>query len=124
MATHLIANCLILHPILPFTFPPYSRTILPQLPTQPCIDLSQSLVTVWNDALTLCLPRAFPGHTVCSTPAGNLRSEGTRLNSSHQITSYAVFCLKKKKKRRRRRTTANPKLYPPPTHQTLSSHLY
>src|SRR5207244_6345233 len=26
------------------------------------------------------------------------RSESTRLNSSHQIISYAVFCLKKKKK--------------------------
>src|SRR5207244_11054453 len=26
-----------------------------------------------------------------------LRSEDTRLNSSHQIISYAVFCLKKKK---------------------------
>src|SRR5207244_13350553 len=25
-----------------------------------------------------------------------VRSEGTRLNSSHQIISYAVFCLKKK----------------------------
>src|SRR5260221_3755870 len=73
MATHLIANCLILHPILPFTFPPHSRTILPQLPTQPCIDLSQSLVTVWNGALILCLPRAFPRHTVCSTPSGNPR---------------------------------------------------
>src|SRR5947208_9892495 len=28
--------------------------------------------------------------------------KSTRLNSSHQIISYAVFCLKKKKKRRRR----------------------
>src|SRR5256885_8131408 len=27
----------------------------------------------------------------------NLRSEGTRLNSSHLVISYAVFCLKKKK---------------------------
>src|SRR5438552_6517762 len=27
------------------------------------------------------------------------RSEETRLNSSHQIISYAVFCLKKKKKK-------------------------
>src|SRR5258708_28903299 len=27
------------------------------------------------------------------------RSEDTRLNSSHQIISYAVFCLKKKKNR-------------------------
>src|SRR5258708_31492477 len=26
--------------------------------------------------------------------------KSTRLNSSHQIISYAVFCLKKKKKRR------------------------
>src|SRR5258708_29946539 len=27
--------------------------------------------------------------------------KSTRLNSSHQIISYAVFCLKKKKKRKR-----------------------
>src|SRR2546426_5432026 len=26
-----------------------------------------------------------------------VRSEGTRLNSSHLVISYAVFCLKKKK---------------------------
>src|SRR5947209_17104540 len=28
-----------------------------------------------------------------------VRSEGTRLNSSHANISYAVFCLKKKKKK-------------------------
>src|SRR5256885_10823936 len=28
---------------------------------------------------------------------GARRSEGTRLNSSHLVISYAVFCLKKKK---------------------------
>src|SRR5258708_18996171 len=28
--------------------------------------------------------------------------KSTRLNSSHQIISYAVFCLKKKKKKRRK----------------------
>src|SRR5438552_18480617 len=28
--------------------------------------------------------------------------KSTRLNSSHQIISYAVFCLKKKKKKQRR----------------------
>src|SRR5207248_7317628 len=28
-----------------------------------------------------------------------LRSESTRLNSSHRTISYAVFCLKKKKKK-------------------------
>src|SRR2546428_3762770 len=31
--------------------------------------------------------------------------KSTRLNSSHDQISYAVFCLKKKKKRRRHRTT-------------------
>src|SRR5258708_27873932 len=29
---------------------------------------------------------------------GSLDRKSTRLNSSHQIISYAVFCLKKKKK--------------------------
>src|SRR5215211_7345752 len=29
----------------------------------------------------------------------DFRSEGTRLNSSHTVISYAVFCLKKKKKK-------------------------
>ena len=28
------------------------------------------------------------------------RSEGTRLNSSHTVISYAVFCLKKKKNKK------------------------
>src|SRR5258708_14651525 len=36
-------------------------------------------------------------------PAGDRKS--TRLNSSHQIISYAVFCLKKKKKNRQNRYT-------------------
>src|SRR5947208_8344557 len=31
-------------------------------------------------------------------PAHHLDRKSTRLNSSHQIISYAVFCLKKKKK--------------------------
>src|SRR5258708_11146974 len=30
--------------------------------------------------------------------AGDLDRKSTRLNSSHQIISYAVFCLKKKKR--------------------------
>src|SRR5438034_5819151 len=29
------------------------------------------------------------------------RSESTRLNSSHTVISYAVFCLKKKKKKKK-----------------------
>src|SRR5258708_29831605 len=31
------------------------------------------------------------------SPSTNLDRKSTRLNSSHQIISYAVFCLKKKK---------------------------
>src|SRR2546427_5904748 len=34
----------------------------------------------------------------------DLRSEGTRLNSSHSQISYAVFCLKKKKKEKKNST--------------------
>src|SRR5438552_8371964 len=34
-----------------------------------------------------------PGHL----PGGRTDRKSTRLNSSHQIISYAVFCLKKKK---------------------------
>src|SRR5574341_2294634 len=33
------------------------------------------------------------------TDAKTLDRKSTRLNSSHQLTSYAVFCLKKKKKK-------------------------
>src|SRR5258708_26592914 len=36
---------------------------------------------------------------VASGPLPQADRKSTRLNSSHQIISYAVFCLKKKKKR-------------------------
>src|SRR5258708_31398645 len=35
----------------------------------------------------------------------SLDRKSTRLNSSHQIISYAVFCLKKKKKQSKRMVT-------------------
>src|SRR5258708_17949295 len=45
--------------------------------------------------------------------------KSTRLNSSHQIISYAVFCLKKKNNKRQKHTT--PKTY---AHiESLLSHL-
>src|SRR5574341_1798705 len=34
-------------------------------------------------------------------PAGEADRKSTRLNSSHQLISYAVFCLKKKSRRQR-----------------------
>src|SRR2546426_8392886 len=46
--------------------------------------------------------------TLCPKGAGLLDRKSTRLNSSHLVISYAVFCLKKKNltsgRRRRRRT--------------------
>src|SRR5947208_9247303 len=38
-------------------------------------------------------------------PARKRDRKSTRLNSSHQIISYAVFCLKKKKKKKKKRIT-------------------
>src|SRR5258708_28279944 len=41
-----------------------------------------------------------------SAAARELDRKSTRLNSSHQIISYAVFCLKKKKTRTAPKSTA------------------
>src|SRR3990170_3247813 len=41
---------------------------------------------------------------------GRADRKSTRLNSSHQIISYAVFCLKKKKKNKKRNHTAETSL--------------
>src|ERR1039457_5959215 len=43
----------------------------------------------------------------CQTPISmSIDRKSTRLNSSHLVISYAVFCLKKKKKQTQVRTTA------------------
>src|SRR5258708_32083543 len=59
--------------------------------------------------------RCYPQPPFAMLDLSKVRSEGfgpgvlkvdrksTRLNSSHQIISYAVFCLKKKKKKSRSR---------------------
>src|SRR5438132_13654489 len=66
-----------------------------------------------HDALPICRPKAVPlthGNVMASvrniaahyhlSPADTgLDRKSTRLNSSHTVISYAVFCLKKKKKK-------------------------
>src|SRR5256885_7645715 len=54
--------------------------------------------------------------TVANSPAPCLRPDrkSTRLNSSHLVISYAVFCLKKKKTSAQRR---------PPLRLTISNEL-
>src|SRR2546426_6121260 len=39
------------------------------------------------------------GRGQCETAPGQRDRKSTRLNSSHLVISYAVFCLKKKKKK-------------------------
>src|SRR5207244_7745064 len=53
---------------------------------------------VFRDALELLLGMRTDVEIVASVGDGvaAVRSKSTRLNSSHQITSYAVSCLKKK----------------------------
>src|SRR2546426_7711846 len=75
--------------------------------------------TLFRSRLRAGLPRVlvrFPAGTVSASSAGSPLVRGgvqggrlgpgedrksTRLNSSHLVISYAVFCLKKKKKERR-----------------------
>src|SRR5438552_4819467 len=46
------------------------------------------------------------GHRAAAARRSPLRDrKSTRLNSSHQIISYAVFCLKKKKKKNKNKLT-------------------
>src|SRR5258708_17697237 len=57
-------------------------------------------------SLTFAPPRmATNGGSGCSSAFPDRKS--TRLNSSHQIISYAVFCLKKKKDKDLRQTFAD-----------------
>src|SRR5437588_2260891 len=49
---------------------------------------------------------AAKGLISTTSPLGRaLDRKSTRLNSSHTVISYAVFCLKKKKKKKKRSST-------------------
>src|SRR5947208_7928448 len=72
-----------------------------------------------HDALPISDPPRLhdPGHQhaqqpgVPALPARGLDRKSTRLNSSHQIISYAVFCLKKKKKTKQTIKTITPETH-------------
>src|SRR3989454_5572871 len=53
-------------------------------------------LVVW--ASTVALPRAEAARRARDDAAFARDRKSTRLNSSHLVISYAVFCLKKKKK--------------------------
>src|SRR5256885_9752802 len=51
------------------------------------------------DAVTVLVARSVPDLVDCHCfVRGQTDRKSTRLNSSHLVISYAVFCLKKKKK--------------------------
>src|SRR5258708_23214251 len=65
-----------------------------------------SFATFWIEALAidtgLIVMQRRAGRWRFGRRAGKQKDrKSTRLNSSHQIISYAVFCLKKKKKKKR-----------------------
>src|SRR5258708_24642247 len=82
---------ILLFPELSYSVPPYAP---------PTAVVFQGRRSRQNVRVALSLHPESPG-VVGETAAGDGSPQdrkSTRLNSSHQIISYAVFCLKKKKK--------------------------
>src|SRR2546426_3656006 len=69
------------------------------------VDLGDSRVAeVALDVQLLRVPHAAVDlHRLVGDAVGGLDRKSTRLNSSHLVISYAVFCLKKKKNKEQRR---------------------
>src|SRR5438034_7647736 len=56
-----------------------------------------------SDRMGQALPQSLPRQGIRDRDSPGVRSrdrKSTRLNSSHTVISYAVFCLKKKKKKK------------------------
>src|SRR5258708_1814175 len=88
---------------------PWQKTQVARDPRRPhCLDYVGALITDFaplagdrkfgDDSAIVGGFGRFNGESICDPPpeARNLDRKSTRLNSSHQIISYAVFCLKKK----------------------------
>src|SRR5258708_28118310 len=83
---------------------PSPSTICGTMPKNGCV-AEPGLSGVAPGKGVINMPPVSVCHQVSTTgqrsiPGGRDR-KSTRLNSSHQIISYAVFCLKKKKKERK-----------------------
>src|SRR2546426_1523442 len=55
-------------------------------------------IVAYNNVALDCAVRIGAGSHVCDYGNNSVDRKSTRLNSSHLVISYAVFCLKKKKK--------------------------
>src|SRR5437588_9243267 len=67
----------------------------------PYTTLFRSLAAQWKPFVDLRVPHSADGKPILTGPPPRTAREedrkSTRLNSSHTVISYAVFCLKKKK---------------------------
>src|SRR5260221_10639994 len=66
-------------------------------------DCPRHLLLKREDVLQLAIDRARPKVAIAGGVDQDRKS--TRLNSSHTVISYAVFCLKKKKKKKNQQKT-------------------
>src|SRR5258708_13412032 len=74
--------------------------------SQPHFRISGREISQWRPSLRL-LPEKLRQEQRENGTRPLLDRKSTRLNSSHQIISYAVFCLKKKKTHTRRHPPAH-----------------
>src|SRR5258708_30112686 len=89
-----------LHDALPI----FGYTEEDYLSREPSVKVEDTMARKQNDDLLIedeLIIVLFTGHGIL-----HLDRKSTRLNSSHQIISYAVFCLKKKKHDRPRADAA------------------
>src|SRR5258708_20007664 len=69
----------------------------------------------------MVVPRTLQAYAGFSKIFGNPDRKSTRLNSSHQIISYAVFCLKKKKMFHSQAHLVSTTSHPHPSYTTSDS---
>src|SRR5438034_3361902 len=65
------------------------------------------LLSIGLDPLLIAGVGPFPRLGVEGAALASVDRKSTRLNSSHTVISYAVFCLKKKKKNKRNKQHEN-----------------
>src|SRR5438105_11245401 len=61
--------------------------------------LSQSTIATWSTSPASSTQCRRTASTISPTVSATSDRKSTRLNSSHEWISYAVFCLKKKKQK-------------------------
>src|SRR5438552_12371168 len=90
----------ILYPLSLHDALPISMTRRERCGSESFISFMRSDGMICHDSSLPNIPFAEPGDVALVVRGHQQDRKSTRLNSSHQIISYAVLCLKKKKYRR------------------------